>query len=77
MLKTRVITALIILPIVLVALFAFPNWAWDIFTLAIALVSCWEWSRFCQFSVGGKRVYLALSAAVAAVIFFADRKSVV
>ena len=71
MLKTRVITALIILPIVLVALFVFPNWAWDIFTLAIALVSCWEWSRFCQFSVGGKRVYLALSAAVAAVIFFA------
>lgn len=71
MLKTRVITALIILPIVLVALFAFPNWAWDIFTLAIALVSCWEWGRFCQFSVGGKRVYLALSAAVAAVIFFA------
>jgi len=71
MLKTRVITALIILPIVLVALFAFPNWAWDIFTLAIALVSCWEWSRFCQFSVGGKRVYLALSAVVAAVIFFA------
>ena len=71
MLKTRVITALIILPIVLVALFAFPNWAWDIFTLAIALVSCWEWGRFCQFSVGGKRVYLALSAAVAAVIFLA------
>ncbi len=71
MLKTRVITALIILPIVLLALFAFPNWAWDIFTLGIALVSCWEWSRFCQFSINGKRVYLAVSAIVAAVIFFA------
>jgi phosphatidate cytidylyltransferase len=71
MLKTRVITALIILPIVLVALFMFPNWAWDIFTMGIALVSCWEWSRFCQFSMGGKRIYFALSAALAAVIFFA------
>ncbi len=71
MLKTRVITALIILPIVLVALFMFPNWAWDIFTMGVALVSCWEWSRFCQFPVGGKRIYFALSAALAAVIFFA------
>ncbi len=71
MLKTRVITALILLPIVLVALFAFPNWAWDIFTLAIALVSCWEWSRFCQFSVGGKRVYFGFSLLISAVIFFA------
>ena len=71
MLKTRVITALIILPIVLVALFVFPNWAWDFFTMGIALVSCWEWSRFCQFRSGGKRVYLALSSALAAVVFFA------
>ena len=71
MLKTRIITALIILPIVLIALFAFPNWAWDIFTLGVALVSCWEWSRFCQFSVGGNRVYFGLSLLISAVIFFA------
>jgi phosphatidate cytidylyltransferase len=71
MLKTRVITALIILPIVLVALFMFPNWAWDIFTMGIALTACWEWSRFCQFPTGGKRIYFALSVALAAVIFFA------
>jgi phosphatidate cytidylyltransferase len=71
MLKTRIITALVILPIVLVALFTFPNWAWDIFTLGIALVSCWEWSRFCNFPAGGKRLYVVLSLLVAAVIFFA------
>jgi phosphatidate cytidylyltransferase len=71
MLKTRVITALIILPIVLVALFTFPNWAWDIFTLGIALVSCWEWSRFCKFPAGGKRVYFVLSSLLSTVIFFA------
>ncbi len=56
MLKTRIITALVILPIVFVALFLFPNWAWDLFTLGIALGACWEWSRFCQFPAGGKRV---------------------
>lgn len=71
MLKTRVITALTILPIVLVALFMFPNWAWDIFTMGIALTACWEWGRFCQFPTGGKRIYFVLSVALAAVIFFA------
>ncbi len=71
MLKTRIITALVILPIVFVALFLFPNWAWDLFTLGIALGACWEWSRFCQFPAGGKRVYLGISAALSAVIFFA------
>jgi phosphatidate cytidylyltransferase len=71
MLKTRIITALVILPIVFVALFQFPNWAWDVFTLGIALVSCWEWSRFCQFPTGGKRAYFVLSALISAVIFVA------
>jgi phosphatidate cytidylyltransferase len=71
MLKTRIITALVILPIVLVALFQFPNWAWDVFTLGIALVSCWEWSRFCNFPIGGKRIYFVLSLLLSSVIFFA------
>ena len=71
MLKTRIVTALVILPIVFIALFQFPNWAWDVFTLGIALVACWEWSRFCQFPVGGKRVYFVLSLLVSAVIFVA------
>jgi phosphatidate cytidylyltransferase len=70
MLKTRIITALVILPVVFIALFTFPNWAWDLFTLAITLVACWEWSRFCQFSKSGARVFFAISLAGAAVVFF-------
>lgn len=71
MLKTRIITALVLLPIVLVALFIFPNWAWDIFTLTIAIASCWEWSRFCKFSVRGKQIYSLVSAVLCAIVFFA------
>jgi len=71
MLKTRIITALVILPIVFVALFQFPRWAWDLFTLGIALTACWEWGRFCRFPIGGKRAYFALSLVVSAVIFIA------
>jgi phosphatidate cytidylyltransferase len=71
MLKTRIITALVILPVVFIALFSFPAWAWDVFTLGIALVACWEWSRFCQFSVRGGQIYLACSAAISVAVFFA------
>lgn len=70
MLKTRIITALVILPVVFIALFSFPNWAWDLFTLAITLVACWEWSRFCRLSNNGARAFFAISLAGAAVVFF-------
>ena len=69
MLKTRVITALVILPIILIALLLFPDWAWGLFTAGIALVACWEWSRFCQLSVAGSRAFLALSLIITVLIF--------
>lgn len=50
MLRTRILTALVVLPLFLAALFWFPNWAWDVFTLAIVLVACHEWTQFCGFS---------------------------
>ena len=68
MLKTRVITALVTLLIVLIALFLFPNWAWGLFTFGVAIIACWEWSRFCQFSVAGSRAFLAISLVVAVLI---------
>jgi phosphatidate cytidylyltransferase len=70
-LKTRVITALVILPIVLIALFLFPSWAWGVFTFGIAMVACWEWSRFCQVSTMASRVFLAFSLAISALIYAA------
>ena len=71
MLKTRILTALVILPIVLFVLFVFPGWAWALFTLAIALAGCWEWSRLCQLQTRGILVYLLLSGVIAALIFIA------
>lgn len=65
MLKTRVITALVILPIILLALFLAPDAGWALFTLGIAAVACWEWSRLCQFSLLEAAVYLTASALVA------------
>ena len=71
MLKTRVITALVFLSIVLIALFAFPNWAWAGFTLVIVLAACWEWSRFCELPSPSNLIYLAFTLLLAAGIFCA------
>ena len=74
MLKTRVITALVLLPIVLIALFLFTDWAWGLFTFVIAGLACWEWSRFCKLSVTASRAYLTVSLALSALLFLAYQK---
>jgi phosphatidate cytidylyltransferase len=43
MLKTRIITAVILLLVFLVALFGFPPSAWFVFATLIAAVAAWEW----------------------------------
>lgn len=70
MLKTRVITALLLLPVILIALFLFPEWAWGLFTLGIAIVACWEWGRFCQLTKATTSIYWAFSLVIAAVVFY-------
>lgn len=65
MLKTRVLTAIALLPVVLGMLFLAGRAAWVAFAVAIALVSCWEWSRLCGFGPVAGRAYLALSGALA------------
>ncbi len=71
MLKTRVLTAIALLPLVLGLLFLAGPALWAAFAAAIALVSCWEWSRLCGFAPGARRAYLAASLAVGAGLAFA------
>jgi phosphatidate cytidylyltransferase len=68
MLKTRVLTAIALLPVVLGMLFVAGPAAWAAFATAIALVACWEWSRLCGFRPGARLAFLAGSAAIAAVL---------
>lgn len=65
MLRTRILTALVVLPLFLAALFWFPNWAWDAFTLAIMLVACHEWAQFCGFSPRHSSAYRVITFALA------------
>ncbi len=69
MLKTRIITALVSLLIVLIALFAFPAWAWGVFTLVIVMAAFWEWGRFCSFAAPWNSIYPLVTALFMMVFF--------
>ncbi len=45
MLKTRILTALVLVPAVLAALFLLPSFGWALVTLAVVAIASSEWSR--------------------------------
>ena len=57
MLKTRILTALVIAPIALLGLFylSASNFKW--FLLLILLVSGWEWANFARLQSPGRIIY--------------------
>ena len=63
MLKTRVLTAVVLLPLVLGLLFAGSDRAWTIFALALALLASWEWSRLCGFGPAAGVAFQAIGVA--------------
>lgn len=71
MLGTRVLTAIVVLPVVLGMLFAAGAALWAGFALALALVASWEWSRLCGFRPAARAAFLLLSAAIAAALLAA------
>ena len=64
MLRTRVITALALMPVVLGMLFFARGYAWAAFAGLIALVGCWEWSRMSGFAPMAQRAFLVASGSI-------------
>jgi len=64
MLRTRVITAVVVLLVLVGMLFLASPTVWSLFVLAIALGGCWEWSRLSGLSTTGQSVFLLLSGAL-------------
>lgn len=59
MLKTRVLTALLLLPAVLAALFLDPPLVWGGFALFALSFGAWEWARFARFDRAEQGVFIA------------------
>lgn len=60
MLKYRIITALILIPIVIAALFLLPPLGFAIVTLAVCMLAAWEWGQLSGFSSRSQRIWLAI-----------------
>ena len=69
MLKTRVITALVLLLLFLAALFWLSPRAWAVFAGALLLPAAWEWARLIKLGRVGCGLYVVLVAAVCASLF--------
>jgi phosphatidate cytidylyltransferase len=69
MLRTRVITAVALLPVVLGMLFLASPAVWGLFALLIALLGCWEWSRMSVLTKAAQLVYLVLSAIIGGLLW--------
>lgn len=72
MLRTRVLTAALLLLLLVPALFFLSPtlWAWG--ALAVLLVSAWEWARIAKFVGGGVWVFVLLTGAAGALLHTGD-----
>lgn len=61
MLKTRILTALVLLPLMLAALFLFPAPAWAAFSAVVVGLALWEYARMAGIKGRALFAYLAVS----------------
>lgn len=64
MLKQRVLTALILLPLFLGALFWSTQMSWALLTLAGTLVGAWEWGGIARYSDSSRWIFVIITALI-------------
>jgi phosphatidate cytidylyltransferase len=70
MLKTRVVTALVLLIVFLLALFWLPQRAWAAFAGLLVVPAAWEWGKLIKVSPVACGLYVLVVVAVCAVLFW-------
>jgi phosphatidate cytidylyltransferase len=60
LLKYRIATALILIPIVIAALFMLPPFGFAIVALVICMLAAWEWGQLSGFKTRSQRIWLAV-----------------
>jgi len=69
MLKTRVITALVLLVVFLAALFWLPPLAWAAFSGLLVIPAAWEWAKLIKLQPGTCGLYVLVVCAICAAFF--------
>ena len=60
MLKYRLISAFVLIPVVIAALFLLPPVGFAIVTLVVCMLAAWEWGQLSGFTTRSQRVWLAV-----------------
>ncbi len=68
MLRTRVITAVVLFVAFFCALFYLPPFGWLVFVTAVAAVAAWEWGGLMRLGGAGRRVLAVLLALLCAAV---------
>ncbi len=70
MLKTRILTAVIILPLFLAALFYLQDIFWATLLLVLTIIGSREWSNLSKFSVRNTTLYMVLTTLIGGELLF-------
>jgi len=70
MLKTRVLTAVVLIPLVLAALFGLDTLSWGVLTLIVVGIGASEWSRLAAFSTPGSVLFVGATMATGLGLLF-------
>ncbi|MCD1125070.1 phosphatidate cytidylyltransferase [Jinshanibacter sp. LJY008] len=70
MLKSRIITALILIPLVIAALFMLPPLPFAIMTVAICMLAAWEWGQLAGMGTPVQRIMLAALCGVGLFVLY-------
>ena len=73
MLKTRIITALVLVIGFLAALFLASNTTWAFLTLAVTLIGVWEWSHLIKLNKHQLRLNIASALSIGLLLIFASK----
>ena len=70
MLKTRVLTAIVLIPLVLAALFGLDTRSWGLLTLLIVAVAASEWARLAGFRAPGSLLFVSATIVIGLGLLF-------
>lgn len=68
MLKSRIYTVLVLLPLLLAALFHAPAVLWGLLLALLMLIGAWEWGALASWPAGGRIAYAAVLGLAAALL---------
>ena len=62
MLKTRILTVMVVLPLFAAALFYLPNGGWGLFLMPLMLAGAWEWGALAGWRRAARVIYMGAMA---------------